>query len=122
MKKPDLVFQLIVQTKPRLAKLVLEVTNQSSQELAFDFLTGQEFDFVVTREGQEIWRWSRDMMFIQAFHKLVIKAGKTQFYKAGWDYKTLQGERVPSGDYVLQAYFLGVSRTEPAAQREFRVP
>jgi len=44
--------------------MTLKVFNYTEEEITFHFNTGQRYDFVIEdEEGNEIWRWSQDMMF-----------------------------------------------------------
>src|SRR5262249_49947545 len=61
-------------------KLILTVTNTSDKLLPFRFNSGQTYDFVITNvaTGQEIWRWSRRMIFTQVIRSDSLRA------KAKW--------------------------------------
>jgi Intracellular proteinase inhibitor len=62
----------------------LQVTNTTAAPVALDFRTGQEFDFVVLRGTEEVWRWSGDRMFTQALRTDTLAAGETRTYSASW--------------------------------------
>ena len=45
-------------------KMTLKVFNYTEEDLAFQFNTGQRYDFIIEDEEEnEVWRWSQDMMF-----------------------------------------------------------
>ena len=47
-----------------LIKMTLKVFNYTEEDIVFHFNTSQRYDFVIEdEEGNEIWRWSQDMMF-----------------------------------------------------------
>lgn len=44
--------------------MTLKVFNYTEEDIAFHFNTSQRYDFIIEdEEGNEIWRWSQDMMF-----------------------------------------------------------
>ena len=45
-------------------KMTLKVFNYTEEDIVFYFNTSQRYDFIIKdEEGNEIWRWSKDMMF-----------------------------------------------------------
>jgi hypothetical protein len=75
----------------------LQVTNTASGPLPLSFSSGQEFDFIVLRGGQEVWRWSGEQMFTQAFRSETLAPGETRTYTATW--APLPGT---SGEYTVR--------------------
>lgn len=63
---------------------LLQVTNTSTEPVRLEFTSGQSFDFVVTRDGAEVWRWSADRMFTQALRSEMLAAGATRSFNASW--------------------------------------
>jgi hypothetical protein len=44
--------------------MTLKVFNYTKEDITFYFNTAQRYDFIIEdEEGNEIWRWSKDMMF-----------------------------------------------------------
>ncbi|MBA7498361.1 hypothetical protein ES704_01096 [subsurface metagenome] len=44
--------------------MTLKFFNYTKEDVAFHFNTSQRYDFIIEdEEGNEIWRWSQDMMF-----------------------------------------------------------
>ena len=44
--------------------MTLKIFNYAEEDVVFHFNTSQRYDFVIEdEEGNEIWRWSQDMMF-----------------------------------------------------------
>jgi hypothetical protein len=64
--------------------LALRVTNPTDEAVELTFPSGQSFDFVVTRQGRELWRWSEDRMFTQAIRYERIEPGETRVYESAW--------------------------------------
>ena len=45
-------------------KMTLKVFNYTQEDIVFYFNTSQRYDFIIEdEEGNEVWRWSKDMMF-----------------------------------------------------------
>lgn len=45
-------------------KMTLKIFNYTQEEISFQFTTSQRYDFIIEdKEGEEIWRWSKDKMF-----------------------------------------------------------
>jgi hypothetical protein len=76
----------------------LQVTNTAAAPLPLDFRSGQEFDFVVLRGTQEVWRWSGDRMFTQALRTDTLAPGETRTYSATW--APVTGS---TGEYTVRA-------------------
>lgn len=44
--------------------MTLKIFNYTEEDVVFHFNTSQRYDFIIEdEEGNEIWRWSQDMMF-----------------------------------------------------------
>ena len=44
--------------------MTLKIFNYTKEDIAFHFNTSQRYDFIIEDdEGNEIWRWSQDIMF-----------------------------------------------------------
>ncbi|GAG01689.1 unnamed protein product, partial [marine sediment metagenome] len=44
--------------------MTLRVSNYTKEDITFHFNTSQRYDFIIEdEEKNEIWRWSKDMMF-----------------------------------------------------------
>ena len=62
--------------------LLLVVT--ASHPVTLQFSSGQRFDFVVSKDGEEVWRWSGDQFFTQALGEESLSAGDELRYEAQW--------------------------------------
>lgn len=91
----DLVGSMEVKVSPSSVRLVLHVTNTGEAPLELNFSSSQRYDFIVeTPSGEEVWRWSDDMAFMQALSQDTLPPGASWDMEAVWD----PGDR--SGDYV----------------------
>lgn len=75
----------------------LQVTNTSSQPLELSYNSGQEFDFIVSRGQQEVWRWSSDRMFTQALRSETLASGETRTYAETWVPGSARGDFIVVG-------------------------
>ena len=87
----------------------LQVTNTRTTPLTLNFNSGQQFDFVVLRGTQEVWRYSGEMMFTQALQSETLAPGETETYTATWS--PLPGS---AGEYTVRA--LLTARNAPVEQ------
>ncbi|MBW3589405.1 MAG: hypothetical protein KY429_08290 [Actinobacteria bacterium] len=62
--------------------LLLVVT--AFHPVTLQFSSGQRFDFVVSKDGEEVWRWSGDQFFTQALGEESLSAGDELRYQAQW--------------------------------------
>lgn len=92
----------------------LEVKNNTNKNIATRFNSGQRYDFVVKKDGKKVWRWSDDYSFITVMQNLTIEPGERETYTADWVCEE-------SGDYTVEAYFMGKSTTKPVLVKEFTV-
>ncbi len=104
---------------------VIEATlvaqNTGAGPLTLTFSSGQTFELVVRRpRGDEVWRWSHDKAFTQAFQNRTLKAGEMVSYRGAWDQRDLQGRRVDPGTYEIVAMFL--VRLEGSDRRSLSLP
>ena len=87
-----------VEVDSSTARMVLHVTNPSSQPVTLEFTSGQRYDFAVrTAAGVDVWRWSADRSFMQALGTETIQPGATVRYAESWDF----GKR--TGSFVVVA-------------------
>ena len=80
----SLVSSLQVEPSADSVQFHLSVTNASAEPVQLTFPSGQSFDFTVTDNGREVWRWSADQMFTQAVRTEMLQPGQTQSYRAAW--------------------------------------
>jgi len=54
-------------------KMTLKIFNYTEEEITFHFNTGQRYDFIIEdEEGDEIWRWSQDMIFAMVLEEEIL--------------------------------------------------
>jgi hypothetical protein len=98
--------------------LTLTVRNLSGKPASFTLPSGQTYEFAAfTRGGDEVWRWSKGMMFTQALAPVTFAPGDSQVYKVAWNTGT-----TPSGLYSIQGYFLGLPDIKPTVSVEITGP
>ena len=53
--------------------MTLKIFNYTKEDIVFHFNTSQRYDFIIEEEeGNEIWRWSQDMMFAMALGEEIL--------------------------------------------------
>jgi hypothetical protein len=86
-------------------RFTLRITNTSGRPLELTFPTGQSFDFVVTQDGRQVWRWSDDMMFTQAIRNERLAAEETRTYSETWRPRPgMRGEFTVQGTLTAQQH------------------
>ncbi len=80
---------------------IVVVSREEEQELSFR--TSQRFDVSATREGEVLWRWSADRVFLMALGWEAFLRGDPTVHVITWDLRDDEGECVPPGEYELQA-------------------
>lgn len=73
--------------------LTLTLANQTTEDVVLRFHDAQRFDFALSREGKEVWRWSQGMMFVQVLGEEKLNPGKSLHFAASCD------AGLPPGDY-----------------------
>ena len=111
-----LVSSLQVATFADSVRFALQVTNAGGAPVELEFPSGQTHDFVVSRAGAELWRWSEGRMFTQALQQVTLAPGETRAFEGSW--------RVPAGTSgELEARGFLAARGSSAEQRAaFRLP
>lgn len=75
-----------VQVTTSSVRLVLHVTNTADAPLVLSFPSSQRHDMVIrTAEGEEVWRWSEGMSFLQAISQDTLAVGESWTMEAEWD-------------------------------------
>lgn len=97
--------------------LKITVTNRSDADTALRFRNGQRYDIIASRDGAEVWRWSKGRFFIQALGFLRLKAGESRTFNTTWDLKDNDGKEVAPGTYSLSARITSLPElTAPAVE------
>lgn len=91
------------------------LAHQATDEpVQLDFSSSQKYDFIATRKGREIWRWSGGKLFAMMMSQIVLKPGESLHYTEPWDQRDNEGKLVPPGRYEI----VGVLKTSPEVVSE----
>lgn len=94
--------------------LALTLTNPKDTDLTLSFRSSHQYDFMIKRRDQEVWRWSHGRMFAQVLTQLVLAPHETRTFRATWDQKDRDGKQVPSDSYEVLGLLLTEDRTYTA--------
>lgn len=84
----------------RGAELTLRVCNETSTEQVRKFSDAQRYDFVVTRDNEEQWRWSQGRVFAQVTGEERWKPKACKTWTGEWDgIRSSDGAIAPPGNY-----------------------
>ena len=115
-EKPESRLKVVLQMDKMIHRLrdpipmELRGTNQNKTEpIRLGFSSAQEYDFVITKEGKEIWRWSTGKVFAMMMDEIVLQPGQSLRFAETWDQKESQGEFVSPGEYQV----VGVLKSVP---------
>ena len=95
--------------------MTLKIFNYTEEDVVFHFNTSQRYDFVIeNKEGNEIWRWSQDMMFAMVLGEEILSPHNPEIiYTAEYKGKLSSGyykvtgilvakERPMSGSVIIE--------------------
>jgi len=75
--------------------LRFRVANPTPDAVTFEFSSGQQYDFAAwDPNGQEVWRWSADKAFTQAFVSITLQPGEALEFEERWSPAGVAGEVV----------------------------
>jgi len=85
-------------------KMILKVFNYTEEDVTFYFNTSQRYDFIIEdEEGNEVWRWSQDMMFTMALGEKTLGPTNTEvIYTTEYTNKLIPGYYKIIGVFVAQ--------------------
>jgi hypothetical protein len=81
--------------------IAMSVTNSGKDPRTLAFASGQQCDFVVAKDGREIWKWSGGKYFTQSLISRTVGPGEVLRLKQLWNQKNIAGERVGPGEYSI---------------------
>lgn len=84
----------------------LAALNTGEDPIKLQFSSGMQFDFVVTRDHSEVWRWSSGKAAIMMLTEKVIAPGELAVHSVVWDGADSSGVPVPAGEYEVFAEVL----------------
>ena len=82
-------------------KLSLAVKNISEHHVTLTFASSKQYDFIVTREGHELWKWSNGQMFAMVLTRLVLDPQESRSFEADWLQTDRTGQQVQPGLYEV---------------------
>jgi hypothetical protein len=89
--------------------MTLTVTNMSKEPFQYNLRTSQVYDFLVRKDGKEVWRWSGDQGFLQVITSFTLAPGQAREYRQSWSQVDNRGDSVGPGEYK----FVAVLKTLP---------
>ncbi|MCG0238555.1 MAG: BsuPI-related putative proteinase inhibitor [Firmicutes bacterium] len=108
-----LAFEFEAQASADGGRLNLTVRNTGKEAVTLRFPSGAQHDFVLKDEkGQEVWRWSKGLAFVQPVQDLRLNAGASLRYSA-----ELPAD-LPAGTYTAEAWFLAEGYSGKPVARE----
>jgi hypothetical protein len=116
---PSFQFYIVPTAGPESAEFELSLKNDGEIPLNFEFPTSQLFEISVQNsKGEEVFLYSKDRFFLQAFQKIRIEPQKTFHRAVRWNYQ-FNGKRVPEGEYTVNVTFKPTRlNDEPIKNRE----
>ena len=84
--------------------MTLKVFNYTEEDIAFYFNTSQRYDFIIEdEEGNEIWRWSQDIMFAMVLGEETLGPTNIEIiYTVEYNGKLSSGYYKITGIFVVQ--------------------
>lgn len=120
-KKPDNPLSVILQIEKKTYRLSapitlnLIITNEKPNEpVELTFTSSQRYDFVVTKEDKEIWRWSKDKVFALMLGEIVLEPEESLHYTETWEQRDNKGKFALPGRYKV----VGILKTYPEITAE----
>lgn len=107
VESSDLAASLEVNVSDDGVRLVLHATNTTTRPMELTFPTSQRYDFVVANaSGEELWRWSDGMAFLQALSSATLAPGESWDMEAVWDPGAAAGPLVATGWLTARSHAL----------------
>ncbi|WP_146202439.1 BsuPI-related putative proteinase inhibitor [Gracilibacillus dipsosauri] len=80
----------------------MELQNKNEEDLSLTFSSGQQFEILLTKDGENIYRYSEEKMFTQALIDKEIRSGEKLFWKEIWQPK----RELEPGKYQVEIMLL----------------
>jgi len=93
----------------QVVRLTLKLKNTGAARLEQPLGGRPPHDIVVTRDGTEVWRWSKGRVVQDVLELKTLRPGEELAFDAEWDQRDEAGRPVPPGSYVVK----GILRTDP---------
>ncbi|MGG3926704.1 BsuPI-related putative proteinase inhibitor [Metabacillus fastidiosus] len=99
-----------VKERDEQVEFIITLINGTEQSTQFEFRSAQKYEIIIRNlDGKDIYKYSRERMFIQMVEYLEVDANKKKTWREQWDYKDNNGNRVEKGTYEIEVMFLGKS-------------
>jgi len=92
--------------------LNLTVTNKGTEPKNIIFSSPHIYDFVLKKEGKEVWRWSNGKMFASMLFSMTFEPNKPVIYEETWTQKNNGDVFVQPGKYEV----IGMLKTQPDSE------
>lgn len=100
---PSLATSMEVEVTPMAVEVSLHVTNAGEAPVVFTFPSAQRHDFrILAESGEEVWRWSADLMFTQALVTDTLQPGETWRLEGRWEPGDRQGRFTAVGQLTAR--------------------
>jgi len=84
-------------------EMTLTLRNAGSQPVQLLFSTSQRYDFLARNDaGEEVWRWSADMVFAQVLGEETLGPGGDLTFQETWDRQDNNGVQVAPARYDIE--------------------
>ncbi|WP_100404923.1 BsuPI-related putative proteinase inhibitor [Bacillus solitudinis] len=103
------LFKVVAEPGNDVLEVTLELKNETGQEAAVDFSSGQTYELVLTnQEGEEVYRFSEGKMFTMALVHKKVAEGESIVFE----------ESIPTSDFELGVYSLQAELLVAAVNNE----
>jgi len=65
-------------------QMTLKIWNKETKPIELVFTSAQRYDFIVLKNDEEVWRWSKDKMFAMVPSSLLLKPHEKRVYTETW--------------------------------------
>jgi hypothetical protein len=102
-------------------ELTLRVQNTGDQPVRLQMPTGQIYEFIVQRNGEEVWRWSQGRAFTQAVQQWTLSPDETRTFTVTWDQRDNNGNPVEPGAYTIIGRVINSANAQLQDTEEIRI-
>lgn len=88
--------------------ITVQVNNTGSSPTTLNYRSGQEYDIIVKKGGQEVWKWSVGKFFTQELHSQTLAPGESRTFKESWPQTANGDQPITAGEYQV----IGVSTAD----------
>ncbi|WP_077617254.1 BsuPI-related putative proteinase inhibitor [Bacillus sinesaloumensis] len=96
---------LSIKTDDNEAIFTISLKNTGDKPVKVTIPGGQKYEIVVKNaNGDEVYRYSIDKMFIQSIEEMELQPGEEKVWEEPWDYTTNDGTRLAAGEYKANVF------------------